>query len=95
MEKLTAPNNAVTTVCRMIPLSTPEPTQELITLLTAASRAALGYHNLTPIGAPAVAIREVDSWVIETWLGCGNKRDQLQKQVLLMAFPCVPTGSEN
>ena len=90
----TAPNNAVTTVCRMIPLSS-EPTEMLMTLLTAASRAALEYHDLTPIGDPAVAVREVDSWVIETWLGCGNKRDQLQEQVLLMAFPCVPKGSVN
>lgn len=88
-------SNRPETVFRMMPLSTSDPDPALLKLLTAASRAALEYHNLTPIGEPKVAIREVDEWVREIWLADGHDPASLGDQVLLLAFACVPKGSLN
>jgi hypothetical protein len=91
----TSSNNRVETVCRMIPLLTSEPSEALLALLEAASRAALEYHDLTPIGEPAIAVRGIDDWVRQVWADDGHDLALLGNQVLLMAFACVPKDSIN
>ncbi len=91
----TAANDEVQTVGRIFPLTSPEPSEELITLLVAATTASLEFYDLTPLGPPKVRVRPVDAWVRKVWAGDGQDPGRLGEEVLIFLFSCVPKGSVN
>ena len=88
-------NDQVQTVGRLFPLKTATPPQELVTLLTAATKASLEFYDLTPLGDPRIGVRVTDSWVRECWTDSGNDPARLTDNTLVMLFACIAKGSVN